>query len=92
MKSVRAVLMVLLCAIAVVWVGNLLVAQQAQFGSMRNERAMPFAHDEDHHRHHREGGADRGMGELVGSSVVFAGVVAVVVVPSVLRTRKKRTA
>lgn len=90
MNLLRAIVIILICAGAVAWLGNITVSQIAQLPSNRNERAMPFAHDESHHHEHHGRGANRGMNELLGSTLLFSGVVAAVVVPSVFMRRKKR--
>jgi hypothetical protein len=90
MNVVRAVVMIVVCAGAIAWIGNGLVSQSGQAMSGRGERTMAFDHDESHHRRHHGSGVDRGMNELFGSTLLFSGVAAAVIVPSVLIQRKKR--
>lgn len=90
MKTVQAIVIIVVCAVVVAWIGDIVVAQRLQPAFGRGEQAMPFAHDEGHHRRHHGGGADRGISELVGSSVLFVGVAAAVVIPSVIVNRRRR--
>jgi hypothetical protein len=89
-NTLRALVIILLCAGAIAWLGNIAVSQSAQLPSGRNQQAMAFSHDESHHHEHHGRGANRGMNELLGSTLLFSGVVAAVVVPSVLVQRRKR--
>lgn len=90
MKALQAVVMIVMCAVAIAWIGDMVVSQRQQLALGRDQQAMPFAHDEAHHHRHHGGGADRGVNELLESSVLFAGVAAAVIIPSVIVSRKKR--
>lgn len=89
MNTVRALLIIVVCAGAIAWIGNTLVSQGGQSLTGRGARAMAFSHDESHHHRHHGDGANRGMNELLGSTLLFGGVAAAVVIPSVLVRRKK---
>jgi hypothetical protein len=91
MKTLRAVFIIVICAVAIAWIGNSLVSLNAQSSSNRGVRAMSSAHDESHHHRHHGPGAHRGMDELLGSSVLFGGIAAAVIVPSVIVGHKKRS-
>ena len=88
MKALQAIVIIVACAVAIAWIGDTIVSQRVQPAFGRGEHAMPFAHDEEHHRRHHGGGANRGVSELLESSVLFLGIAAAVVIPSVLVRRK----
>lgn len=90
MKALQAVVIIVVCAVAIAWIGDMVVSQRGQPAVGLGERAIPFAHDESHHHRHHGGGAERAVNELLESSVLFAGVAAAVVIPSVIISRKKR--
>jgi hypothetical protein len=82
----------MVCAGAIAWIGNVVVSQVGYASPGRGERAMASAHDASHHHHHHHhgNGADRGMSELFGSTLLFSGVAAAVIIPTVIVQRKKR--
>jgi hypothetical protein len=90
MKTLRAVFIIVICAVAIAWVGNSLVSLNTQASSNRGVRAMSSAHDESHHHRHHGTRANRGIDELLGSSVLFGSVAAAVIIPSVIVGHKKR--
>jgi hypothetical protein len=90
MNFLKGALIIVVCAGAIAWIGNAVVSQVGYASPGRSERAMASDHDESHHHHHHGNGADRGMSELFGSTLVFSGVAAAVIIPSVIVQRKKR--
>jgi hypothetical protein len=90
MNFLKAALIIVVCAGAIAWIGNAVVSQVDSASPGRSERAMASAHDESHHHHRHGNGADRGLSELLGSTLVFSGVAAAVIIPSVIIQRQKR--
>lgn len=95
MNTIRAVIIVVVCAIVVAWIGNMLVSNTSLLLPRRGESAMSFAPDGEHHhehgRDHHGVGGERGIGELAGSTLLFGAVSIAVVVPSIVWNRRKRT-
>lgn len=93
MKTLRAVIIVLVCAVVVSWLANQVVTLRAQSMPSSGQLTMRFAHDNDHHREHGEHhGRDgsHGASAILGSTALFGGVAAAVIIPSVLLTRRRR--
>lgn len=90
MKAVQAIVMIVVCAVAVAWIGDIAVSQRLLSADRQGVHAMPFAHDEAHHRRHHGADDNRGINELLGSSMLFVGVAAAVVIPSILIGRRSQ--
>ena len=92
MNFLKAALIIVVCAGAIAWIGNAVVSQVGDASLGRGERTLASAHDESHHhhQHHHGNGADRGLSELLKSTLLFSGVAAAVIIPSVIVHRKKR--
>lgn len=79
------------CAIAVAWIGNVIVSNITLFMPTHDEIAVPFVSNNGHHhghRHHRTCG-EQGIGELVGARLLFGAVSIAVVIHSIILKRSR---